>query len=395
MFFQLLFIHLFRSFLKYTAATSPLPSTVSPRKLCTQAASMISKLLRLYKRSHGLRQICNVAVYIAHSACTIHLLNLPDKLAKRDVTHGVKHLEEIAEGWLCARRTLGILSVLAKKWRVDLPEEAAAVLSRTDAKFGAFKGDVSSPPSEQPQVPGARRGSQPFLSAAAQQNWPNVSSGMPFSQAGAYFPSTSTTTAGPAQAAYATSTSSAANRPPSSTYTLPPNDSATLRASAHPPAVPTPQNPNLRRQANLSADFPVTTGASPSDMFGGVEQLLRDSQDWAYRDQANLGVGFGNWGGAGGGIGQDGGTGWMEGAQQQQQQLAVNGSGASAAGMYGLVSSAAATGGIPYASMGANGWMDGVSAGGSMGLAGQIVDGAGMGGYNDALMGYNEDEWYQ
>ncbi|OCL08695.1 hypothetical protein AOQ84DRAFT_250760, partial [Glonium stellatum] len=128
MFFQLLYIHLFRPFLKYNQATSPLPAHVSPRKLCTQAAAMISKLLRLYKRSHGLRQICNVAVYIAHSACTIHLLNLPEKNARRDIIHGVKHLEEIAESWLCARRTLGILSVLAKKWSVDLPEEAATVL---------------------------------------------------------------------------------------------------------------------------------------------------------------------------------------------------------------------------------------------------------------------------
>ncbi len=127
MFFQLLFIHLFRPFLKYTQQTSPLPQNVSPRKLCTQAAGMISKLMRLYKRSHGLRQICNITVYIVHSACTIHLLNLPEKNARRDIVHGVKHLEEIAEGWLCARRTLGILSVLARKWNVELPEEAATV----------------------------------------------------------------------------------------------------------------------------------------------------------------------------------------------------------------------------------------------------------------------------
>jgi hypothetical protein len=32
-------------------------------------------------------------------------------------------------------------------------------------------------------------------------------------------------------------------------------------------------------------------------MFGGVEQLIRDSQDWAYRDQAQLATGFENWGG--------------------------------------------------------------------------------------------------
>ena len=137
MFFQLLFIHLFRPFLKYNRATSPLPAHVSPRKLCTHAAAIISKLLRLYKRTYGLRQICNIAVYIAHSACTIHLLNLPEKNARRDIIHGLKHLEEIAESWLCARRTLRILSILAQRWAINLPDEAAVTLSRTHAKFGS------------------------------------------------------------------------------------------------------------------------------------------------------------------------------------------------------------------------------------------------------------------
>ncbi|KAI9759759.1 MAG: Golgi to ER traffic- protein, partial [Chaenotheca gracillima] len=146
MFSQLLFIHLYRPFLKYNQATSPLPAHVSPRKLCTQAASMVSKLLRLYKRTYGLRQICNIAVYIAHSACTIHLLNLPDKNAKRDIVHGLKHLEEIAESWLCARRTLGILSVLTKRWSIDLPEEASVILNRTDSKFGMYASDDSTSP---------------------------------------------------------------------------------------------------------------------------------------------------------------------------------------------------------------------------------------------------------
>src|SRR5271170_1383648 len=149
MFFQLLFIHLYRPFLKYTRATSPLPSHVSPRKFCAQAAGAISKLLRLYKRTYGLQQICNIAVYITHSACTIHLLSLPDKNAKRDIIHGVKHLEEIAESWLCARRTLSILSVLARKWHIEIPEDASAVLARTDAKYGTFStADVPSPKSE-------------------------------------------------------------------------------------------------------------------------------------------------------------------------------------------------------------------------------------------------------
>ncbi|CRK46547.1 hypothetical protein BN1723_020069, partial [Verticillium longisporum] len=121
MFFHLQYIHLFRPFLKYTPAASPLPSHVSPRRICTANAGAISKLMRLYKKTWNLRQICNIAVYMVHSACTIHMLNLPEKTARRDITHGVKHLEEIAEDWPCARRTLGIISVLGRKWNVELP----------------------------------------------------------------------------------------------------------------------------------------------------------------------------------------------------------------------------------------------------------------------------------
>lgn len=146
MFFHLQYIHLFRPFLKYSPSASPLPSHVSPRRICTANAGAISKLMRLYKKTYSLRQICNIAVYMTHSACTIHLLNLPERSAKRDITHGVKHLEEIAEDWLCARRTLRILSVLARKWGCELPEDAAFVLKRTDEKYGCFNtSDVPSP----------------------------------------------------------------------------------------------------------------------------------------------------------------------------------------------------------------------------------------------------------
>jgi hypothetical protein len=146
MFFHLQYIHLFRPFLRYAPKASPLPPHVSPRRICTANAGAISKLMRLYKKTYNLRQICNIAVYMLHSACTIHLLNLPEKTARRDIIHGVKHLEEIAEDWLCGRRTLSIISVLSRKWRVELPEEAAQVLLRTDERWGTFNtSDVPSP----------------------------------------------------------------------------------------------------------------------------------------------------------------------------------------------------------------------------------------------------------
>jgi hypothetical protein len=141
MFYQLLFIHLFRPFLRYTPTNSPLPADVSPRKHCTHAAGMISKLFRFYKRTHGLLQISSIAVYIVHFACTIHILNLPDREARRDIIYGVRHLEEIAQSWLCARRTLTNLSTQIRKWQIELPEDAANVLACTDALYGSLKVD--------------------------------------------------------------------------------------------------------------------------------------------------------------------------------------------------------------------------------------------------------------
>lgn len=250
MFFQLLYIHTFRPFLKYSQQTSPLPPNVSPRRLCTQAAASISKLMRLYKRSHGLRQVLNLVVYIAHSACTIHLLNLPDKNAKRDITHGVKHLEEMAEGWLCARRTLAILSMLAGKWKVELPEEASAVLSRTEGKFGAWNGETQvKSPSERATSPPTT--AQQILLVPAYTTQPDLTM------------------------VAAGSDGDILRR--ISKNSMPPQSGAEL------------QNARLPPQTGASV------GGSPSALFGGVEQLLREGQDWWLRDQSQLAMGFEQW----------------------------------------------------------------------------------------------------
>jgi hypothetical protein len=262
MFFQLLYIHLFRPFLKYSQATSPLPPNVSPRRLCTQAAIAISKLLRLYKRSHGLRQICNIAVYIANSACTIHLVNLPEKNAKRDITYGVKHLEEIAESWLCARRTLAILSVLSRQWKVELPEEAAAVLARTDAKFSAWSHDIKNRDparalnTSSPQTPTTRQIIQPS---------PTLFSTINMVGGGEMH----------------------AGQPVQPSDSLPSHGAAELQRD---------QLSNTGNHLSPAMSRPsVESTGSPSALFGGVEQLLRDSQDWWVKDQNQLAMGFGQW----------------------------------------------------------------------------------------------------
>jgi hypothetical protein len=254
MFFQLLYIHLFRPFLKYSQATSPLPPSVSPRRICTQAAQAVSKLLRLYRRSHGLRQICNIAVYIAHSACTIHLLNLPDKSAKRDITHGVKHLEEIAESWLCARRTLAILSVLSRQWKVELPDEAAAVFNRTDAKFAAWSKDIQS------RVP--RSSTSPETNPPKQNIQPPLNAFPPIPSA-----------SGPSPVEFGLV---------ASPQVLPPQNASELQHHMGSPAA-----------SRGSID---STNASPSALLGGTENLSsRDGRDWWLNDQRQLAYGFGQW----------------------------------------------------------------------------------------------------
>lgn len=300
MFFQLLFIHLYRPFLKYNRTTSPLPSHVSPRKYCTQAASAISKLLRLYKRTYGLRQICNIAVYIAHSACTIHLLNLPDKNAKRDIIHGVRHLEEIGEMWTCARRTLRILSIMAEKWKTELPEEAASTFSRTRTRWGSTEpvrspslsdhSPLPSPPAAQPVTM-----AQPSLShppVMAQNMAPNIS----------YMPNGFFVAPSPSEQEFPQTRRSSGN------YSLPPRSAAELGRGSNRlrPSTNLTQGQqdawNAHQAARLQAsNQSVSSGSSgkrstdPSILFGGVESLMEESQDWWLKDQSALATGFNNW----------------------------------------------------------------------------------------------------
>ncbi|CAG8961644.1 hypothetical protein HYFRA_00006181 [Hymenoscyphus fraxineus] len=319
MFFHLLYIHLFRPFLKYNPNTSPLPPHVSPRKLCTQAAGSVSKIMRLYKKTYGLRQICNIAVYIVHSACTIHLLNLPEKTAKRDIVHGVKHLEEIAEDWLCSRRTLSILSVLARKWKIDLPEEAAAVLTRTDAKYGYFStADVPSPKQENISSAPSPPVSQP--KPIQQQNANSVRSQNQLKQSMySYLPESGVSIIGGMQPNPLNVPSTMVQTPISNMEAMV-NDvgsentpfnttvDTTMSSVPYPPRYNNPSTSTTHSALTPDSNIPrsssgITTSTessrmprqvSPSTLFGGVEALV-ESQDWWLRDQASLVLGFDNW----------------------------------------------------------------------------------------------------
>ena len=300
MFFQLLFIHLFRPFLKYKPTSSPLPAHVSPRRFCTHAAATISKLLRLYKRTHGLRQIVNLAVYITHTACTIHLLNLPEKNAVRDLVHGLKHLEEIAEGWLCARKTLRILSIVARKWSIDLPEEAEKLLQRTDAKFAMFSLMDQVQPKPEPLIHNMQVPASSTIPHSV-----NAANNPPFGvQTNGFFNATAINTPTPTPDI---------SRPHGS-LSLPPQSAAEIANQSRQQQYVLPQAQQemwSRDRANrASASAPASGTApqqaknaqttSPSMLFGGVDQLMEDSQDyWLHDDMGTL---FENWNGVEGDV---------------------------------------------------------------------------------------------
>ena len=264
MFFQILFIHLFRPFLKYKQSTSPLPAHVSPRKFCTQAASTISKLFRLYKRTYGVRQIVNIAVYILHSACTIHLLNLPEKNAERDIVHGLKHLEEISESWLCARKTLAILQASSRRWNIQLPKEAEKILDRADVKFQ----DQLSPKSENSQ-PQPHHNSMPSLATSQEAVFAKPANGYPGSNR--------------------ISNASLTGTPrPSNSLSIPPQPAVDFPGKLRWQSYTIPQQQqDLWNQDRVSRGQ-VTAQTSPTLLFGGVDSLIQDSQDWWDKDQSQL-----------------------------------------------------------------------------------------------------------
>ena len=302
MFFQLLFIHLYRPFLKYTRSTSPLPSHVSPRKFCTQAAAAISKLFRLYKRTHGLRQICNIAVYIAHSACTIHLLNLPDKNARRDIIHGVKHLEEIGDCWTCARRTLRILALSAEKWKVELPDEALAAFARTRARWGVPEPTSVSPTNTHVSLDVPARPSvisptettfRPLQIAPAPQPRPiqPVATSLTQAQNGL----TQRPISFPADTEDARRSSGGYSLPPQAAADvsrLPNKPKSTVQLTKQQQDAWNTHRLNQARKSSLS-----NTAANANMLFGGVDSLIgsEDSQDWWLKDQSSIAHGFDNW----------------------------------------------------------------------------------------------------
>ncbi|KAH1995708.1 hypothetical protein KXV80_006557 [Aspergillus fumigatus] len=313
MFYQLLFIHLYRPFLRYTKSSSPLPQHVSPRRICTQAAATISKLLRMYKRTYGFKQIVNVAVYIAHTACTIHLLNLPEKNAQRDLIHGLRNLDEMGESWLCARRTVRILDISANNWQIELPTEASSVFEQTHAKWGPWGSwdqavspstSEESPPTVSVQLPSSASAYIPPAPGGASITQPGVSP-QNLSTSASYqgnqqyrsevsFP-TSLSAMRAAHRSFTAQISRADGPLPEPTY-LRPVPHSYRPVQAFPLTQHDAWYNGQVRTFSTDKNTASATEASPLTGFDESENLVEESHDWWSRNpNALLSMGAENW----------------------------------------------------------------------------------------------------
>lgn len=221
----------------------------------------------------------------------MHLLNLPDKNAARDIVHGLKHLEEIGESWLCARRTLGILHLVARRWNIELPEEADRTFMRAEAKFGPFKDQESSPklesqlPPPTPMQPLPPPSTQRQIQSDLNHNVNPVNS----VDANGFF----------AHAAPLASPMPTPNIPQlNGSLTMPPRSAAEFmnKPSQHSYVVPQthPQDFfNQNMNPVRTSQPPPQSTTSPTMLFGGVDSLMRD-QDWWLRDSNQM---FATWNG--------------------------------------------------------------------------------------------------
>jgi hypothetical protein len=255
---------------------------------------------------------------MAHTACTIHLLNLPEKNAQRDVVHCLRHLEEMGESWLCARRTLRILDISASKWQVELPPEAVVVFEQTHAKWGSWGSwdQAASPsisdssPSSVPVQPAQPSVTAPTSYPSPAQYAPTREPGDPPVQ-GPSNPLGSLGTQYPTGVSIPASMSSmrAAQRYssaqitrtdaqlPEPTYLRPVSH---IYGSIH--TVPSSQaeswyDPKDGQSRPLASnqDVSSTTSTSPMAGFGTPENLVEESQDWWFRDPSAFNPGYENW----------------------------------------------------------------------------------------------------
>ncbi|KAH0847546.1 putative phospholipid-transporting ATPase NEO1 [Fonsecaea monophora] len=184
-----------------------------------------------------------------------------------------------------------------------MPEEAEMVYTRLRAKWG-LAASAPSPVSPESLANMAQQiVSQPVPDLMAinvqRQQQSQAQRGTSMSQyAGGY---SAPMAASPTEAIDSRRTSGTPSMPPQSTADLS-RDSRRIRASTY--LTKAQQDAWNAHQARIAANAAATSSnqagtagdQNAARLFGGVESLIEETQDWFFKDQNQLAVGFENWG---------------------------------------------------------------------------------------------------
>ncbi len=118
MYYHYAILLLFRPFIKLDIISSG----VSPRDVCSQAASAISTLVNSYSQLYTLRRTPSFVPYFVLTSSIAHLITLGNaREGPEQLKQGIKDLKEMANCHGFAIRGLDILRYLIVHWDVNVP----------------------------------------------------------------------------------------------------------------------------------------------------------------------------------------------------------------------------------------------------------------------------------
>lgn len=221
-----------------------------------------------------------------------------------------------------------VLSAQARMWQIELPEEAAQVLARTDNKFGSL-GTPTTVSTGQGHIPlpslqlGSNRQEQSTTAFRKQRDT---------SQHPVYHEAQGTIDSSAVvrntklfnEGALAGELPDYVNRPsvPSPTqrmlYGMVADTSDVPHRQNEHSLLQLPEQQKIDTQQTPTTSQPsrkrrLPPAAHASSMFGGVEALLREGQDWWMKDQSQMALGFDNWS-------YVANEGWDQGQQSRRQR---------------------------------------------------------------------------
>lgn len=131
---------LFRPYIKLDLSGANL----YPRDTCTFCANEISSIMSTLRAMYGLRRVNLAVVNRLMSSLTIHLLNLPSEQSASNLAQGLQDLQAMSLNHQFAARCIDIISSLATKWNISLPESIISLQLRKKANS---QRQIPSPPS--------------------------------------------------------------------------------------------------------------------------------------------------------------------------------------------------------------------------------------------------------